>query len=203
MKNLIEILGGTQILLGLSFDPDVLLEERLTVEHRGFLAFLRVVEEHLPRMDTKTPGVAHPRYEDLPILRANLVKHLYQIDRNNWLRLLSDTSLRKICGFTKVPSDKTFSRRLEAFANANLAEVTLALLVLQYHEGSLVQVIASDPTSIRAREKAHKKSRTSMSGNRNVDGPGGQGSTAHRTSTCRAATPAKSLAELDRGCGWG
>jgi hypothetical protein len=47
MKNLIEILGGTQLLLGISFDPDVFFEERLTAEHRGFLALLRVVEEHL------------------------------------------------------------------------------------------------------------------------------------------------------------
>jgi hypothetical protein len=37
MKNLIEILGGTQLLLGISFDPDVLFEERLTAEHRGLL----------------------------------------------------------------------------------------------------------------------------------------------------------------------
>ena len=141
MKNLIEILGGAQRLLGLSFDPDVLFEERLTAEHRGFLSFLRVVEEYLPRMNTKTSRFGRPRYDDVPIFRAILAKHIYQIDKNNRLRqrLLSDSSLRKICGFAKVPSEATFSRRLEEFAKTNLPEAILAPLVHQYHEGSLAR----------------------------------------------------------------
>jgi hypothetical protein len=69
MKNLIEILGGTQLLLGISFDPNVLFEERLTAEHRGFLALLRVVEEHLPPLNTKPSRFGRPRCDDLAILR--------------------------------------------------------------------------------------------------------------------------------------
>jgi len=36
------------LLLGISFDPQILFEEQLSEEHRWFLAFLRFIEEHLP-----------------------------------------------------------------------------------------------------------------------------------------------------------
>lgn len=56
MKNLIEILGGAQILLGLSFDLDVLFEQNISLEHKGFLALLRVIEEHLT-FDSRIPNL--------------------------------------------------------------------------------------------------------------------------------------------------
>ena len=209
MKNLIEILGGAQRLLGLSFDPDVLFEERLTAEHRGFLSFLRVVEEYLPRMNTKTSRFGRPRYDDVPIFRAILAKHIYQIDKNNRLRqrLLSDSSLRKICGFTKVPSEATFSRRLEEFAKTNLPEATLAPLVRKYHEGNLVRVIARDSTSIRAREKAQNKKRD-IKAKKHKRGRPKKGEIRPSMEPKRVErqlrqSPGKSLSELDKGCGWG
>lgn len=63
--------------LGLSFDPDVLFEERLTAEHRGFLAFLPVVEEHLPVMATTHSHLGRPRYDNVPFFQAYLAKHIY------------------------------------------------------------------------------------------------------------------------------
>lgn len=209
MKNLIEILGGAQRLLGLSFDPDVLFEERLTVEHRGFLAFLRLVEEHLPVLKTKQTRLGRPRYDDLPIFRANLAKHCYQIDKNNLLRqrLLSDSSLRKICGFTKVPSEATFSRRLAEFAKANLPEATLARLVRQHHEGALVRVIARDSTSIRAREKSHNKKKDIKVRKHKRGRPRKdeirEPREPKRVERQLRQSPGKSLSELDKGCGWG
>lgn len=209
MKNLIEILGGAQRLLGLSFDPDILFEERLSDEHRGFMALLCVVEEHLPPLNTKQSRFGRPRHDDLPFLRAFLAKHTYQIDKNNLMRqrLLSDSSLKKICGFKKVPSEATFSRRMTEFAHKNLPGSTLAKLVTQYHEGTLVRVIARDSTSIKGREKAHNKKKD-VKAKKLKPGRPRKDEIREPKQPSRVArqlrqSPGKSFSELDKGCGWG
>ncbi len=53
MKSVTEILGGAQILFGISFDLQDIFEEYLTEQHRTFLAMLRVIEEHLPAIGIK------------------------------------------------------------------------------------------------------------------------------------------------------
>ena len=209
MKNLIEILGGGQRLLGISFDPDILFEERLTDEHRGFLALLCVVEEHLPTLNTKHSRLGRPRCDDLPILRAYLAKHCYQIDKNNLLRqrLLSDSSLRRICGFGRVPSEATFSRRLAEFAQKCLPAAALAKLVTQYHQGVLVRVIARDSTTIAGREKARnrkkdvkaKKLKRGRPRKDEVRVP----KEPKRVLRQLKQSPGKSLSEIDKNCGWG
>jgi len=209
MKNLIEVLGGAQRLLGINFDPDVLFEERLTAEHRGFMALLCAIEEHLPPLNIKHSRFGRPRHDDLPILRAYLAKHCYQIEKNNLLRqrLLSDSSLRRICGFTKVPSEATFSRRLAQFAQKCLPAAALAKLVSEYHNGLLVRVVARDSTTIAGREKARnkkkdvrvKKHKRGRPRKDEVREPKEQ----RRVERQLKQSPGKSLLELDKECGWG
>jgi transposase len=209
MKNIIEIPNGAQMLLGLSFDPDTLFEERLTADHRGFLAFLRVVEEHLPTMATAQSRFGRPRYDDVPFLRAYLAKHIYQIDKIELLqqRLQSDSNLRRICGFSRIPSEATFSRRLDCFSRIHLPEAMLARLVRQFYEGELVRVIARDSTSIRAQEKAYNKKKAVKIKKhkcglprkdevRQTPGP-------RRVLRQLRQGPGKSLFELDKQCSWG
>ena len=209
MKNIIEILDGTQILLGFSFDPDVLFEEHLSDEHKGFLAFLRVIEEHIPEFKHKKPHTGRPRYDDLCIFRAMLAKSIYQIDKNNLLRqrLLSDCNLRKICGFTKIPSEATFSRRLEDFSSIHLPETMLARMVHNYYEGSLVRVVARDSTSIKAREKACNKKKDVKKPKRKRGRPRKTElripKEIKRVSKQLKQSPGKSLSQLDKECGWG
>jgi len=74
------------MLLGLSFDPDILFEERLTAQHQCFLAFLKVVEEYLPASSTAQSRIGRPCYDDEPFFRAYLAKHIYQIDKISLLR---------------------------------------------------------------------------------------------------------------------
>jgi transposase len=209
MKNIIEILGGAQILLGISFDPEVLFEERLSQEHKGFLALLRVIEEHLPFDNKIRSRLGRPRYDDDAIFRALTAKIIYQIDKNNLLRqrLLSDSNLRRICGFTKVPSEATFSRRLEDFSEKNISETAMARLVRQYHEGTLVRVIARDSTSIQAREVAHNRKKD-VKVRKNKRGRPRKGEFREPKEQKRVERqlrqrPGKSLRELDRACGWG
>ena len=89
---------------------------------------LRVIEEHLPELESRHGGRGRPRLMDQPI-----------------------------CGFTVVPSATTFSRRLKHFSDVQLMERALQRMVSDYHEGLLVGHINRDSTPIAAREKAKNK----------------------------------------------
>lgn len=179
MKSVIEILGGAQILFAISFDIQDSFEEYLSDQHRSFLAMLRVVEDHLPAAEIEYRGRGRPRLEDLPICRAFLAKSFFQIEATSELlnRLKSDSSLRRICGFTVVPSAATFSRRLRRFSQEHLMEQTLHRMVSDYHRGRLVGHVNRDSTAIVAGEKPKNKKRD--------------------------VRPAKALRELDHECAWG
>lgn len=212
MKNIIAVLGGAQRLLGFDFENiDMVFEERLTDEHRGFLAMLSLIEEHIPAIQLHESRFGRPRFDDQAILRAFLYKAIFRIDRNNTLRqrLLSDRSLRQICGFKTVPSEATLSRRLQNYARKHLPETALARLVQQYHEGQLVRVIARDSTTIKAREKSStKKKDASPSIPKRKRGRPRKGDVRlpkedHRRVTHQPRqSPGKSLSELDKGCAW-
>ena len=152
MKSVIEILGGAQILFGVSFNIQDSFEEYLTEQHRAFLAMLRVIEEHLPQLERRHGGRGRPRLEDRPICPTFPAKSFFQIKATSELlnRLRSDSSLRRICGLTVVPSAATFSRRLKGFSDVQRA-------VSDYHEGLLVGHINRDSTPTMAREKPRNK----------------------------------------------
>lgn len=209
MKNIIEILGSTQLLLGINFDPAVLFEDHLSAEHRAFLVLLRVIEEHMPRLEQGYAGFGRPRYDDPPILRALIAKLCFHIDRNSQLRqrLLGDSNLRRICGFTKVPSEATFSRRLADFAKRRLPEPALAHMVCQHHKGHLVRVVARDSTAIAARERAHNKKREVKPAKHKRGRPRKdevrEPKAERRLKRQLSQKPGKSLSELDKECSWG
>ena len=92
MKSITEILGGAQILLGISFDLQDSFEEYLTDDHRAFLVMLRVLEEHLPPVQHVQSGRGRKRAEDTPIIRAFFAKAFFRIATTSGLiqRLRSD-----------------------------------------------------------------------------------------------------------------
>ena len=47
MKSVVDILGGAQTLLDISFDLQSVFEEYLCNEHRSFLQVLRIVGDHV------------------------------------------------------------------------------------------------------------------------------------------------------------
>jgi len=209
MKNLIEILGSTQLLLGINFDPDLLFEEKLTDELRGFMVLLRVIEEHLPHMELEGKRFGRPRYSDLPIFRACIAKHCFHIDRNNQLRqrLLSDSNLRRICGMNKIPSEATFSRRLTDFSKRCLPDIILARLIKQYHEDRMVCVIARDSTAIAARERPENKKKEIEPVKNKRGRPRKdeirEPKVEKRLHRQIRQPSAKSLKELNKDCAWG
>ena len=105
MKSIAEILGGCQLVFGLSFDIQQVFEGILTYEHRAFIKILQVIEEFLPAYESKTDQLGRKGYEEISMIRSALAKQFFKIPTVTSLRnrLLSDLALTQICGFTAVP----------------------------------------------------------------------------------------------------
>ncbi len=162
MKTITEILGGAQILLGISFNIQDSFEEYLTEEHRSFLTMLRVIEEVQPPLAMNRYVRGRIPYEDQPIIRAFLARHFFRIATVDGLRnrLLTDPNLRTICGFLDgVPSAPTFSRRMKAFCSKPVMTQTLNNLVGKYQKDHVVGHINRDSTAIPVRETPVNKKR--------------------------------------------
>jgi transposase len=161
MKSLLDILGGAQLLLGLSFDVQEIFEEYLSAEHRSLLAILRVIEEDQPLYSRLYRGRGRMPYNDVPFFRAAVGKSVFQIPTTEKLiaRLENDANLRRICGFVVVPSRSTFSRRFSFFAETAVMDRTLNGMVDHYLGGKLVGHISRDSTAIEAREKPQNRKR--------------------------------------------
>jgi hypothetical protein len=72
-------------------------------------------------------------------------------------RLISDPNLRRICGFIKVPSLATFSRRMSLLSESSIMEKSFETMVSEYYAGRIVGDVARDSTAIAAREKPWNK----------------------------------------------
>ena len=212
MKSITEILGGAQILLGISFDIQETFEKYLTENHHAFLSMLRVIEEHQPAVEKIYKGRGRLPYEDQPMIRAFLAKPFFKIDTASGLlhRLKSDSSLRKICGFTCIPSAATFSRRMKEFADRHIMEQTLYPMVSRYHADRIGGDISRDSTAITAREKpVNKKRDVALKENpkrkpgRPKKGESRPAKKEKRLSRQISMKSGKALRELDTACAWG
>lgn len=155
MKSVTEILGGSQMLLGISYDIQDVFEDYLTDDHRLFLAMLRVIEDFLPPIEENRALTGRKAYVIMPFIRAFLARSFFKIITNKDLirQLQIDSSLRRICGFTKIPSEATFSRRFEMLAQCHLMEQAQNCMVKEYLKDHIVGHISRDSTAITAREK--------------------------------------------------
>jgi transposase len=212
MKSITEILGGAQILLGISFNLQDTFEEYLTNGHRAFLSILRVIEEHQPSVERIYKGRGRIPHEDAPMVRAYFAKSFFKIDTTAGLlqRLQSDSSLRRICGFTYIPSAATFSRRMKEFADHHILEQILYQIVREYHSEQLVGHISRDSTAIVAREKPvnKKKDVAIQNKSKRKRGRPRKGESRPEKQKKRlvrqvAMTSGRALKELDTACAWG
>lgn len=159
MKSVTEILGGSQILLDISYEIQDVFEDYLTDNHRVFLAMLRVIEDTIPHIVDNRAKTGRKAYGLLPFIRAFLAKSYFKITTNKdlILRLKSDSSLRKICGFSKVPSEATFSRRFDIIGRLNYMEQGINAIAVEYHKDRIIVHNSRDSTAIVAREKPINK----------------------------------------------
>jgi len=211
MKTITEILGGSQILLGISYDIQDLFEDFLTDKHRLFLSLLRVIEEVFPPVEEPQAITGRKAYAIIPFIRAFLAKSFFKLETNRdlILRLKSDTSLRTICGFSGIPSEATFSRRFDKLAQSHLMEQAINSMAKKYYKNHIVGHISRDSTAITAREKpVNKKKAIKINKTKRKQGRPKKGEIVPQKEDVRLTKqlhqkPGKSLKDLNQKCAWG
>ncbi len=107
-------------------------------------------------------GPGRPREDRRAIARAFVAKAVLGLPTTRALieRLTVDASVRRICGWERraeIPSEPTFSRAFQEFAEEGLIDRIHKALVERSLEGRIVGVVARDATEIEAREKPAAK----------------------------------------------
>jgi len=102
--------------------------------------------------------MGRPKKDRIAIARAFVAKSVYNMDTTRMLidRLKTDKNLRRICGFEnrkQIPSESTFSRAFDEFANTNLPQQIHEYLIKKICKENIIQHISNDSTAIIAREK--------------------------------------------------
>jgi hypothetical protein len=104
-------------------------------------------------------GVGRPPVERAWLANAFVAKAVLNLPTTVGLldRLANDRSLRRICGFCRykrLPSEATFSRAFDEFAQSRLAERVHEGLIKSQLGDALIGHISRDGTAIAARERA-------------------------------------------------
>lgn len=104
-------------------------------------------------------GVGRPPHERAWLANAFVAKAVLGLTTTVGLieRLTVDLALRRICGFAmcrKLPSEVTFSRAFDEFAQGRLAERVHEALIKKYLGNELIGHLSRDGTAISARERS-------------------------------------------------
>ncbi len=102
-------------------------------------------------------GIGRPPFERAWLANAFVAKAVLGLATTVGLieRLTIDRALRRICGFPlckMLPSEATFSRAFDEFAQANLGQQVHAALIKEHLGNELIGHISRDGTAIHARE---------------------------------------------------
>jgi hypothetical protein len=159
MKSVTQIIGGKQQLFEGFHDVQKYFEEQLSGEHRVFINMLRLIEDVMPMPRRPCARTGRPRYNDMAFFRSFFALNYFAIPSITLLikTLKSDPNLRQLCGFKKVPSNASFSRRLEVFSSLNILPEILDAIVKRAYKDLPVIHVCRDSTAINAREKISKK----------------------------------------------
>ena len=102
--------------------------------------------------------IGRPSKDRLAIASAFVAKAVYGFALTRQLldALVSDTQLRRICGWKEpwqVPHESTFSRAFDEFARMELPQFVHETLIRETQKDRLIGHIARDSTAIEARER--------------------------------------------------
>jgi transposase len=155
MKTITQITGGKQGLFEGFHEIQKFFEEHLGGEHKNFMLVLRVIESISPRIIHTYRGVGRKAYDYMSFFRAFFAYcHFAIADMKTLVETLrSDPNLRQLCGFRKVPSRATFSRRLKDFSTTDILDTMLDSLVKKAYGKLPVIHICRDSTAIESRER--------------------------------------------------
>jgi hypothetical protein len=138
----------------------------MTDEHMRLATILEVIriEDHVPPSWIQWFG--RKKKDRKALARAFVAKVTYKIPTTKALveRLRVDKNLRSLCGWEypgQVPSESTFSRAFERFAETGLLDQVHAALVKTYLSDEVVWHVSRDSTAIEAREKPMRKEKKS------------------------------------------
>ena len=103
-------------------------------------------------------GVGRPPHERAWLANAFVAKSVLRLTTTVGLieRLTIDRALRRICGFSqcrKLPSEATFSRAFEEFAESKLPQRVQEALIKEHLGSELIGHLSRDGTAIDARER--------------------------------------------------
>ena len=138
-------------------------ESPLTEKERQLVRILEVLEvQKYVFREASTQRLGRKRLEREAIARAFVAKAVYShpYTRRIIEALNSAPNLRRICGFVRrsdIPSEATFSRAFEEFAQSQLGERVHDALVKDRVKPLLVGHVSRDATAIEGREKPIKK----------------------------------------------
>ncbi|MBO3704306.1 MAG: transposase [Candidatus Accumulibacter sp.] len=107
-------------------------------------------------------GVGRPPFERAWLANAFVAKAVLGLATTAGLleRLMIDRALRRICGFPlckKLPSEATFSRAFDEFAEAGLGPRVHEALIKEHLGDQLIGHVSRDGTAIEAREHRARK----------------------------------------------
>ena len=132
----------------------------LTEKERRFVLVLEVVE--IEKHVRKAYWLGRKPEDRKPLARAFVAKAFYNIPTTGALleRLRTDKSFRRLCGWEckyQVPSESTFSRTFDEFAQSGFGDRVHEALVKELVGDDVVWHVSRDSTAIEAREKPAKK----------------------------------------------
>jgi IS5 family transposase len=188
---------------------ELALQEELNDGHKRVIAALELVriEEHVPLASWQMRG--RPRSRRSFIARAFVAKAVLGILLTKRLReaLLSDRSLRRICGFQRqsdVPSESTLSRAFGEFAKAELGRRVHEALAHKHVGDRVVMHVCRDSTAIAAREKpAPRVKEPKAPKKRGRKGKNDPPRELKRLEKQREQTPEEAFAEIPTVCAKG
>ena len=135
--------------------------DALTKKQQQLIYILELVriEEFLPDC---FGCVGRPQKTRAAIARSYIAKMVYNMDTTVLLidRLKTDKNLRRICGWeraTQIPSESTFSRAFDEFAQTKLPQEAHKVLIESTLADEVILHVSRDSTAIETREKPQTK----------------------------------------------
>jgi transposase len=159
MRRITQVIGGKQGLFEGFHEIQHYFEEHLSGGQKDFILTLQVIESFSPFIAHSYRGIGRKAYDYMNFFRAFFALCHFDIPDMKTLveTLRTDPNLRQLCGFRKVPSRPTFSRRLRDLSTAGILSGILDAMVKQAHGKLPVIHICRDSTAIEAREKPKEK----------------------------------------------
>lgn len=144
---------------------------KMTDKHRLFVKIIELSKIGAFISPTCRGAKGRPEHSRLCIAYAFVAKAVWNCNTTRCLidRIESDPQLRRLCGWescSDIPSESTFSRAFDEFAQAELPGRIHEAMVTEHCAKKLVGHISRDSTPIDGREKANKKGREKVKSKR-------------------------------------